>query len=86
MLYSGVPLWPESQTYEELEKRVKEFEKETIAGKKTDEPLRESETKEKAILDAPVDRIRLFDTDMRIIWANKTTTRELNRAPEDIVG
>ena len=23
---------------------------------------------------------------MRIIWANKTTTRELNRAPEDLVG
>ena len=37
-------------TYEKFKKRVKDFEKETIAGKKTDEPLRESETKKKQFL------------------------------------
>jgi len=73
-------------TYEELEKKVKELEKETLEGKKAEEALRESEAQKKAILDASVDRIRLVDTDMRIIWANKTTTRELNMAPEDLVG
>ena len=54
--------------------------------KKTEEALRASEAQKKAILDASVDRIRLVDTDMRMIWANKTTTRELNIAPEDLVG
>jgi len=51
-----------------------------------DEVLRESEAQKKAILDASIDRIRLVDTDMNIIWANKTTTRELNIATEDSVG
>jgi len=73
-------------TYEELEKRVKELEKENLEGKKAEEALRESEAEKKAILDASVDRIRLVDTDMKIIWANKTTTRELNVAPEDLTG
>ena len=54
--------------------------------KKTEEALRESEAQKKAILDASVDRIRLVDKDLKIIWANKTTTRELNIAPEDLVG
>jgi PAS domain S-box-containing protein len=54
--------------------------------KRAEEEQRESEAQKKAILDASVDRIRLVDTDMRMIWANKTTTRELNIAPEDLVG
>ena len=73
-------------TYEELEKKLKELEKTTLEGKKAVEALRESEAQKKAILDASVDRIRLVDMDMRMIWANKTTTRELNIAPEDLVG
>jgi len=54
--------------------------------RKTVEELQESEAQKKAILDASIDRIRLVDTDMRIIWANKTTTRELHMAPEDLRG
>jgi len=54
--------------------------------KQTLEALRESAAQKKAILDASIDRIRLIDTDMRIIWANKTTTRELHIGPEDLVG
>jgi len=52
--------------------------------KRAEEALRESESQKEAILDASIDRIRLVDTDMRIIWANKTTTRELNLAPKDL--
>jgi PAS domain S-box-containing protein/diguanylate cyclase (GGDEF)-like protein len=54
--------------------------------KQKEEALRESEAQKKAILDASIDRIRLVDKDMRIIWANKTTARELDIAPEDLVG
>jgi PAS domain S-box-containing protein len=72
--------------YQELKQKLKELENETLASKKTEEALRESEAQKKAILDASVDRIRLVDRDMKIIWANKTTTRELNVAPENLVG
>jgi len=54
--------------------------------KQIEEALRISEAQKKAILDASIDRIRLVDKDMRIIWANKTTTRELNISPEDLAG
>jgi DNA-binding CsgD family transcriptional regulator len=40
----------------------------------------------KTILDASIDRIRLVDRDMRIIWANQTTTRKLKVGPEELVG
>jgi PAS domain S-box-containing protein len=50
------------------------------------EALRDAEVQKQAILDASVDRIRLTDTYMRIIWANKTTAKELNIAPEELVG
>jgi hypothetical protein len=54
-------------TYEELEKRVKELEKETLAGKEAEEALRESESQKKAILEASVDRIRLVYADTKRI-------------------
>ena len=57
-----------------------------IERQKAEQALRDSETQKKAILDGSIDRIRLVDKDMRILWANKTTTRELNITPEDLVG
>ena len=56
------------------------------AMKKVSTALKESEAQKKAILDASIDRIRLSDTDMRIIWANKTYKRELNIRPEELIG
>ena len=73
-------------THEELEQKVKELEKETVEHKLAEEALRESESQKKGILDASIDRIRLVDTDMRILWANQTTTRELHMTPEDLRG
>ena len=54
--------------------------------KKTLEALRKSEAQKRAILDSSLDRIRLVDRDLRIIWANKTTTRELDITSEALVG
>jgi len=51
-----------------------------------EEALHKSETEKRALLDASIDRIRYVDKDMRIIWANRTTTSELKMSPEDIVG
>ena len=69
-----------------MEQRVKELGKEAVERKRAEEALRESEGQKKAILDASVDRIRFVDRDIRIIWANQTTSRELNVAPEDLAG
>jgi PAS domain S-box-containing protein len=55
-------------------------------GKRADDALKESEAQKRAILDASVDRIRLCDTDMKIIWANETHKRQLAIAPEDLAG
>jgi two-component system cell cycle sensor histidine kinase/response regulator CckA len=60
--------------------------KEMAERKQAEEALRDSEAQKKGILDASIDRIRLVDKDLRIIWANKTTVRELNMTPEDLVG
>ena len=70
----------------ELSKANAELKQAISEHKQAEEALRESEAQRKAILDSSIDRIRLVDTDMRMIWANKTTTRELNIAPEDLVG
>jgi len=73
-------------THEELEKKVKELEKKAFEYEQTKEALQKSESQKKGILDASIDRIRLVDADMRILWANQTTTRELHMTPEDLRG
>jgi PAS domain S-box-containing protein len=73
-------------SYEELEQRVRELEKEAVGRKKAEESLRESEAQKRAILDASVDRIRYVDKDMRIIWANMTTAADLGMHPAELVG
>jgi len=69
-----------------LKKTAKEMQVKIAERKQVEEALRESEAQKKAILDASIDVIRLVDKDMKIIWANKTTTTELNAAPEQLVG
>jgi len=73
-------------SHEKLLQRVKELEREITRCKRVMEELIASEKQKKAILDGSIDRIRLVDKDMRIIWANETHTRELNIKPEDLVG
>jgi PAS domain S-box-containing protein len=73
-------------TYEELEKRVKELERKSVDPKQAENALHESEAQKQGILDASLDRIRLSDTDMKIIWANQTHVRELKIHPEELIG
>jgi len=54
--------------------------------KRMEESLRQSESQKRAILDASIDRIRYIDKDMKIIWANKTTAKELHMSSEKLVG
>ncbi len=59
-------------TYAELEQRVEE--------------LRKSEKQKQTILNASVDMVMQYDTDLRIVWANKTAASVVNKSAHDIVG
>ncbi len=65
---------------------VIEYMKDITQRKQAEEDLRESEAQKRAILDASIDTIRYVDRDMRIIWANKRTTEDIDMAPEDVTG
>ncbi len=54
--------------------------------KQAENALRESEAQKTALLDSAVDRIRYVDTDLKIIWANKSTVDASGMSPEDLVG
>ncbi|MEA1900988.1 MAG: PAS domain S-box protein [Thermodesulfobacteriota bacterium] len=62
----------EKPTYAELEQMVEE--------------LRKSEKQKQIILNASVDMVMQYDTDLRIVWANKTATSMVNKAAHDIAG
>ena len=62
----------EKPTYAELEQRVEE--------------LRKSEKQKRTILNASVDMIMQFDTDLRIVWANKTAASVVDKSAHDLVG
>ena len=59
-------------TYAELEQKVEE--------------LRKSEKQKQSILNASVDMVMQYDTDLRIVWANKTAASVVNKSAHDIVG
>ncbi len=59
-------------TYEELEKKIEE--------------LKKSERHKQDILDASVDMMMQFDTDLRIIWVNKKASSVINKDVNDILG
>ena len=62
----------EKPTYAELEQMVEE--------------LRKSEKQKQIILNASVDMVMQYDTDLRIVWANKTAASVVNKSAHDIVG
>ena len=62
----------EKPTYAELEQRVEE--------------LRKSEKQKQIILNASVDMVMQYDTDLRIVWANKTAASVVNKSAHDIAG
>ena len=81
-IYEGPFLKEERNLIDAIAERLAKI----IEHRRTEEALQKSEVQKKAILDASIDVIRLVDKEMRIIWANKTTTTELKAAPEQLVG
>jgi PAS domain S-box-containing protein len=51
-----------------------------------EEAIGKSEAQKQEILDASIDRIHYIDKDLKILWANKTATKELRTTPEELIG
>jgi len=59
-------------TYEELERRVKKLEKEAKERRGVEATLRENEKQMRSIVDNSPEMILQFDTNLNILWGNKT--------------
>ncbi len=57
-------------TYEELEQRIREFEKESLERKRTEESLRKSEGRLAGIVSSITDQMSMMDDRHNIVWAN----------------
>jgi len=73
-------------TYEELEQRVKELEKESITRTRAKETLRRSEETARALLNATSDSAILIDTEGTIIAINEIAVHRLGKIKSKVVG
>lgn len=54
--------------------------------KHAEEALRESERQKELILNSTAEMVTYYDTDLRVIWANRASGNALGRSPEEMVG
>ncbi len=54
--------------------------------KQAEEALRQAERNKALILDSTAEMFTYYDTDLRILWANRAAAALLDRKPEDLVG
>lgn len=54
--------------------------------KRAEEALRESERHKELILNATQEMVAYYDTDLRVIWANRTAAESVGKTTEDLVG
>lgn len=73
-------------TYEELEKKVKELEKEAIERRRVEEALQDSEKRYRSLVENSHTGIHIIDDDYRLIYVNNEFCRILGRPPEEIIG
>ena len=71
-------------TYEELEQRIKELENEALERKRTEEALRESEEKYRALFERSLELVYLCDFEGNFIDANDTALKSLGYTKEDL--
>ena len=64
-------------TYEELEQRVKELEKEALERKRVEEELRENSTRYRTLLETADDAIAFKDSEGLYVEVNKEFVRRL---------
>jgi PAS domain S-box-containing protein len=73
-------------TYEQLEKRIRELEETESECKRVQEDVEYERVKHEMILDSQLESIVYEDTDMRILWPNKSACESVNMTREELVG
>ena len=54
--------------------------------KRAENALRESERQKELILNSTAEMIAYYDTDLRVIWANRASAESVGKSPEELVG
>ena len=73
-------------TYLEMEQRVKELEKEVAKLSHTANELQSLDAEKKAILNSTIELVAYLDTDLKIVWTNKSADKSVGLNAEDLVG
>lgn len=73
-------------TYDELQKRVRELEKESQRCQQAEEELRESKQILEDIAQGITESIFLLSKDFKILWANKAAEQETGLSLEKLIG
>ena len=73
-------------TYEELEQRIKELERESIECKLAEEALKESEERYREFVEGTDDLITRVDKEGKFIFANHMSHKIFGLSPQDCVG
>jgi len=76
---------PEKPTYEALEKRIKELEKEASKLKRAKAALKESEQKYQHLTESLLDTVYEFDRKGRFIYVNEAGTHMFGYSKEEIL-
>jgi two-component system cell cycle sensor histidine kinase/response regulator CckA len=73
-------------TYEELERRVEELEKEAVARQQAEEALRKSAEEFRSFMDSVTDFFAVTDKDENLIYVNKSMADTLGYSEEEMTG
>jgi len=76
----------EKPTYEELEQRVTELEKESVERKRIEERLEEKEQTLKALLNAPPETAILVDLEGTVLAINEVGAQRIGKSSEELIG
>ena len=73
-------------TYEELEQRIKELEKEAVDRKKIEEALKESEKRYRSLVENIDFGVTMMDSDHNIVMTNVSQARMFNKPVHEFIG
>ena len=76
----------EKPTYEELEQRVRELEQAESEYKRAEEAVEHERVEREMILDSQLEHVIYEDTDMHILWPNKSACESVNMTREELIG
>jgi len=70
----------------ELERANAQLRREIAERQRAEQALRESERQQGLILNAMAEMVAYYDTDLRVIWANRASAKSVGKSPEELIG